>query len=278
MEEASELCEASTKEDVAAEAADLMYFAMTKCIAAGVDLAALERNLDRKSMKTTRRKGDAKPQWTQKVGLDNAPVIDGCDPSIPLSDKRMVKEAASVSKAERDSAGSINGKIRMKRYRTLETDPATMTKILQRPSQRSTDQIMNIVNPIIGEVRAGGDASLLKYTHKFEKATSLSSPVLKAPFPSKMMELSRETTEAIDISFENIRRFHAAQKETKSLQVETMPGVVCSRFSRPIERVGLYVPGGTAVLPSTALMLGVPAMVAECKQIVIASEDRKSVV
>jgi phosphoribosyl-ATP pyrophosphohydrolase/phosphoribosyl-AMP cyclohydrolase/histidinol dehydrogenase len=88
------------------------------------------------------------------------------------------------------------------------------------------------------------------------------------------MQLPPETIKAIDVSFENIRKFHAAQREEKPLQVETMPGVVCSRFSRPIERVGLYVPGGTAVLPSTALMLGVPAMVAGCKKIVIASPPR----
>jgi phosphoribosyl-ATP pyrophosphohydrolase/phosphoribosyl-AMP cyclohydrolase/histidinol dehydrogenase len=88
------------------------------------------------------------------------------------------------------------------------------------------------------------------------------------------MQLSQETIDAIDISFENIRRFHAAQMEEKPLTIETMPGVVCQRFARSIERVGLYVPGGTAVLPSTALMLGVPAMVAGCKKIVIASPPR----
>ena len=88
------------------------------------------------------------------------------------------------------------------------------------------------------------------------------------------MQLPPETIEAIDISFENIRKFHAAQKEEKPLEVETMPGVVCSRFVRPIERVGLYIPGGTAVLPSTALMLGVPAMVAGCGRIILASPPR----
>ncbi|KAL8722160.1 MAG: hypothetical protein Q9225_001304 [Loekoesia sp. 1 TL-2023] len=274
MEEASELCEASSKEEIAAEAADLLYFTMTKCIAAGVDLAAIERNLDLKSMKTTRRKGDAKPQWAQKVGLDRAPTVNGNISSNGLPDKETVKEAASIPKDQRDTAGLSNGTIRMRRYKTSSTDSATITKILQRPSQRSTDQIMNIVNPIIKDVREGGDAALLRYTHKFEKATSLSSPVLKAPFLSSLMQLPSETIEAIDISFENIRRFHAAQKEARPLQVETMPGVTCSRFSRPIERVGLYVPGGTAVLPSTALMLGVPAMVAGCKQIVLASPPR----
>jgi phosphoribosyl-ATP pyrophosphohydrolase / phosphoribosyl-AMP cyclohydrolase / histidinol dehydrogenase len=83
----------------------------------------------------------------------------------------------------------------------------------------------------------------------------LTSPVIHAPFPPSLMQLPLETIRAIDLSFDNIQRFHRAQREEKPLQVETMPGVVCSRFSRPIERVGLYIPGGTAVLPSTALML-----------------------
>ncbi|KAL9596682.1 MAG: hypothetical protein Q9219_005641 [cf. Caloplaca sp. 3 TL-2023] len=274
LEEANELCEASGTEDIAAEAADLLYFTMTKCIAAGVDLTAIERNLDRKSMKTIRRKGDAKPKWAQKVGLDDTPKMNGNARPDELPDGETVKEASSVPKDKKDPAGLSDGKIQMKRYKTSSIDTATITTILQRPSQRSTEQIMNIVNPIIREVREGGDLVLLKYTHKFEKATSLTSPILEAPFPSSLMQLPRETMEAINVSFDNIRRFHAAQKETKPLQVETMPGVVCSRFSRPIERVGLYVPGGTAVLPSTALMLGVPAMVAGCRQIVLASPPR----
>ncbi|KAL9014983.1 MAG: hypothetical protein Q9173_000379 [Seirophora scorigena] len=274
MEEASELCDAVSKDEVTAEAADLFYFAMVKCIAAGVDLSAIEKNLDLKSMKTTRRKGDAKPQWAQKVGLEMESDPNGHSSSNGPPDIEIVKEAASVPKDQTDTAGLSDGRIQMKRYNTSSTSPETITKILQRPSQRSTDQIMKIVNPIIGDVRSNGDAALLQYTHRFEKATSLASPVLKAPFPSKLMHLPPETIEAIDISFENIRRFHAAQEDTKPLQVETMPGVICSRFSRPIERVGLYVPGGTAVLPSTALMLGVPAMVAGCKQILLASPPR----
>ncbi|XDT07757.1 Histidinol dehydrogenase [Nakaseomyces glabratus] len=68
--------------------------------------------------------------------------------------------------------------------------------------------------------------------------------------------------ESLDLSIENVRKFHAAQLQTEDLEVETQPGVLCSRFPRPIEKVGLYIPGGTAVLPSTALMLGVPAKVA----------------
>ena len=155
-----------------------------------------------------------------------------------------------------------------------KASPHSLKEALQRPSQKSTEQIMSIVKPIVTKVQSGGDAAVLEYTHKFEKATSLTSPVLNAPFPPELMQLPEETISAIDISFDNIKKFHSAQKESAPLRVETMPGVICSRFSRPIESVGLYVPGGTAVLPSTALMLGVPAMVAGCKNIILASPPR----
>ncbi|RDW73203.1 histidine biosynthesis trifunctional protein [Coleophoma cylindrospora] len=257
MEEAEELCDAKTKDEVAFEAADLIYFALTKAVSAGVSLSDIERSLDAKSVKVKRRQGDAKGKWAAKEGITNeAPN------GAPKQDK-AAKEAATK-----------DGRISMRRFNATTTSATEIEAILQRPSQRSTDMIMGIVNPIIKDVRTGGDKALLGYTHKFEKATSLTSPVLKAPFPKEMMQLSEETIKAIDISYENIRKFHAAQKDEKPLQVETMPGIVCSRFARPIERVGLYVPGGTAVLPSTALMLGVPAMVAGCQRIVIASPPR----
>ena len=272
MEEASELCEASDKKDVAAEAGDLLYFALTKCVAAGVSMEDIEHELDFKSRRITRRKGDAKPQWAKKVGYQETGSVEATGGG---TEQENLKEAASVSKEKADTAGTQSGKIRMKRYRSRDTDAKIINDALQRPSQRSTDDIMDVVKPIIKEVRAGGDRAVLKYTQKFEKATSLTSPILRAPFPPNLMQLPQETIEAINVSFENIRGFHAAQREEKPLRVETMPGVVCSRFSRPIEAVGLYVPGGTAVLPSTALMLGVPAMVAGCKKIIFASPPRK---
>jgi len=264
MEEAEELCDAQSKEDVAFEAADLIYFALTKAVSSGVSLADIERNLDAKSVKVKRRQGDAKGQWAAKEGITNGST-NGTPKAAEV--KKVVAEAESLPK-------KANGKILMRRYDASTISAKELLNVLQRPSQKSTDVIMGIVNPIIKEVRAGGDKALLGFTHKFEKATSLTSPVLKAPFPQSMMNLSQETIEAIDISYENIRKFHAAQKEDKPLQVETMPGIICTRFARPIERVGLYVPGGTAVLPSTALMLGVPAMVAGCKKIVIATPPR----
>ncbi|KAF1851358.1 tri-functional histidine biosynthesis protein [Cucurbitaria berberidis CBS 394.84] len=271
LEEAAELCDANTKRDIAFEAADLFYFALTKCISAGVSLEDVERNLDAKSIKVKRRRGDAKPAFAAQAAVTNGGTTATMkEPST----KEVIKEATSVPKSKDDPAGTKNGRIAMRRYVTANETPETITAALQRPSQRSSEKIISICQPIIEAVKTRGDAALLEYTHKFEKATSLTSPVLRAPFPKELMQLAPETAKAIDISFENIRKFHAAQKEDKPLRVETMPGVVCSRFARPIERVGLYVPGGTAVLPSTALMLGVPAMVAGCKKIILATPPR----
>ncbi|KAF9774926.1 imidazoleglycerol-phosphate dehydratase [Fusarium sp. DS 682] len=254
MEEAEELCDGKTKENIAFEAADLIYFALTKAVGAGVSLADIEANLDAKSLKVKRRTGNAKGKWAEKEGIKT--VATPAKPSLPSPEKLA------------------DGRIVMERVDASKISDADLAEKLKRPSQKSPDAILKIIQPIIEEVRTGGDKAVLSYTHKFEKATSLTSPVLKAPFPKELMDIPPETIEAIDVSFENIRKFHSAQQEEKSLQVETMPGIICSRFSRPIERVGLYIPGGTAVLPSTALMLGVPAMVAGCQKIVFASPPR----
>ncbi|ROW14256.1 hypothetical protein VPNG_04231 [Cytospora leucostoma] len=256
MEEAEELCDAKTPQEVAFEAADLIYFALTKAVSAGVSIADIEASLDAKSWKVKRRQGDAKGKWAEKEGIKTA---NGTKPAAAAP-------ATPVSVPSSD-------RISMKRYDLTQMAPGQLEQVLNRPSQKSADSILKIVVPIIEDVKKNGDKALLSYTHKFEKATSLTSPVLRAPFPEHLMQLPAETQKAIDLSYENIRKFHAAQQE-EPLRVETMPGVVCSRFSRPIERVGLYVPGGTAVLPSTALMLGVPAMVAGCKKIVLASPPR----
>jgi phosphoribosyl-ATP pyrophosphohydrolase / phosphoribosyl-AMP cyclohydrolase / histidinol dehydrogenase len=272
-EEADELCEATSKDDIAAEAADLLYFALSRCVAADVSLEDIEKSLDLKSLKVKRRKGDAKPQY-----VDEKPEANGVNHEVDTDAKQeVVKEAASFPKSSKDPAGLNNEqRIHMRRFSTSEAfSDDVLREALQRPSQRSNDTIMGLVNPIIADVRSKGDSAVLKYTHKFEKATSLNTPVLRSPFPQSLMSISEETKSAIDISFNNVLRFHSAQREESSLVVETMPGVKCSRFSRPIERVGLYIPGGTAVLPSTAMMLGVPAMAAGCQKIVFATPPRE---
>ncbi|KAI1079061.1 histidinol dehydrogenase-domain-containing protein [Whalleya microplaca] len=268
MEEAEELCDAQSPEEVAFEAADLIYFALTKAVGAGVSLSDIEKNLDAKSLKVKRRPGNAKGQWAQKEGITNG-VAEKAKDAAKESTVPLTSQPAAAAHTAPDTQ-----RITMKRVDVSQVSATEVSEALRRPSQKSAEAIMNIVTPIIHDVRDNGDKALLSYTHKFEKATSLTSPVIKAPYSQSLMNLPPETIKAIDVSFENIRKFHAAQKEDKPLNVETMPGVICSRFARPIERVGLYVPGGTAVLPSTALMLGVPAMVAGCQKIVLASPPR----
>ena len=252
MEEAEELCDATEKKHIAFEAADLIYFALTKCIAAGVSLADVERSLDAKSLKVKRRQGDAKGKWAEKEGISTKPA------EAPKPAPTPVKN---------------DGRIEMKRFDASTATPAELDEILRRPAQKTND-IMGIVTPIVDDVKARGDAALIDFAAKFDRAVGLKSPVLKAPYPAELMQLDEATIKAIDISFENIRKFHEGQREDKPLVVETMPGVKCTRFVRAIERVGCYIPGGTAVLPSTALMLGVPALVAGCKRIIFASPPR----
>jgi phosphoribosyl-ATP pyrophosphohydrolase/phosphoribosyl-AMP cyclohydrolase/histidinol dehydrogenase len=243
MEEADELCGAETKEQVAFEAADLFYFALTRCIAAGVSLVDIERNLDAKARKVSRRLGNAKARWSSKL-------ISSAEPSPPDPD----------------------ASIRMRKYTASSLSPSERVQLLRRPVLKF-DAMMSKVKPIVDYVRAQGDAALLELTAKFDKA-QLDSTVVFPPFAPETMQLDDTIRAAIDAAYANIRKFHEAQASADTLVVETMPGVVCSRFARPIARVGLYVPGGTAVLPSTALMLGIPAQVAGCHEIVLATPPR----
>lgn len=254
MEEADELCRAESREEVAFEAADLFYFALTRCVAAGVSIADIEQSLDLKAKKVTRRAGNAKPQWLaqpQQTMVDVPPVL--APPTKP-------------------APADPNASIRMRTSNLAHISATERAQLLKRPVLKS-DEMIAKVKPIVDAVRIRGDAALLELTAKFDKA-QLSSPILRPPFAAESMKLSDTVRKAIDIAYSNIRKFHEAQAEKAPLVVETMPGVVCSRFCRPIARVGLYVPGGTAILPSTALMLGIPAQVAGCKEIVLATPPR----
>lgn len=261
LEEAEELATAKTKDEVAWEAADLLYFAFTKVIKEGVSFADVARNLDSKSYKISRRRGDAKPKYVQQV--DN------------LSKQEEKKEAAPAP-APTPAPVSTPTKplpIKLNTIDATSSSDSEIEKVLTRPVQKTSD-IMKLVQPIITNVIENGDKALLEYAAKFEKV-ELKNPVIEAPFPPELMKLPKDIQDALDLSISNVRKFHAAQLDEKTLRVETVPGVICSRFARPIKSVGLYIPGGTAVLPSTALMLGVPAMVAGCENIIFASPPRK---
>ncbi|KAJ2712806.1 trifunctional histidinol dehydrogenase [Coemansia spiralis] len=250
LEEASELAAASDRTDVAFEAADLLYFAMVKCAAHGVTLADVERSLDRKHLKVTRRPGNAKPQF-----------IDAAAETAPVRTSILSAEIRAAQPGEQ---------IRMRVFADGELSAAERAALLQRPIIDS-GEIMRRVRPIVDAVRANGDAAVVELTEKFD-GVRLEQVVLRAPFA--VPDLPAAVRAAIDQAYSNVHVFHAAQLEGPTC-VETMPGVKCSRFSRAIERVGLYVPGGSAVLPSTALMLGVPAQVAGCREIVLATPPRR---
>ncbi|KAH6915376.1 histidinol dehydrogenase-domain-containing protein [Coprinopsis sp. MPI-PUGE-AT-0042] len=249
MEEADELCRAETKEEISFEAADLIYFALTKCVASGVSIADIEKSLDRKAKRVTRRAGNTKPQFVEKK-----------------------KESGAAPTPATVSTPAADGKIQMTTYDLSATSPEQRAQLLRRPVLNST-QMIDKVKPIVDQVRTQGDKALLELTAKFDRA-QLDSTVIFPPYAPESMQLDPAVRNAIDVAYSNIHKFHKAQTSDVVLKVETMPGVVCSRFARPIARVGLYIPGGTAILPSTALMLGIPAQVAGCKEIVFATPPR----
>lgn len=141
--------------------------------------------------------------------------------------------------------------------------PARRAAALQRPAQAARPQIAAAVARIVADVRRDGDRALRRLTEKFDGAPLASLRVSDAELAAAQTALSAPDRAALRTAYRNLRRFHAAQK-TAPVRVETMRGIVCEKLTRPIERVGLYVPGGSAPLFSTALMLGVPSQLAGC--------------
>ncbi|KAG8652114.1 histidinol dehydrogenase, chloroplastic isoform X2 [Manihot esculenta] len=155
----------------------------------------------------------------------------------------------------------------MKSYQLSELTRTEVESLKARP-RIDFSSIFNLVNPIVDDVRSRGDAAVKDYTERFDKVKleKLVDNVAELPDP----ELDAAVREAFDVAYDNIYAFHLAQKGAEK-SVENMKGVRCKRVARSISSVGLYVPGGTAVLPSTALMLSIPAQIAGCKTIVLAT-------
>ena len=146
---------------------------------------------------------------------------------------------------------------------------AEWNNVLKR-SALHTEDIRPAVQEIIGKVRTEGDRALYEYEEKFDKVKLASLIVTPEEFDEAGKALESALKEAILRALENIRAFHAAQK-FESKKVETVPGVTCWQKAVPIEKVGLYIPGGTAPLFSTVLMLATPAQIAGCKEIILSS-------
>ena len=139
--------------------------------------------------------------------------------------------------------------------------------LLKRPTQTVSD-IESTVNKIFKEVQGFGDSTLLKYTQKFDGVVLDALQVSESEIREASSSVSVELKNAIAAAKQNIETFHSAQKTIK-VEVETAPGVLCWQEKRPIQKVGLYIPGGSAPLFSTILMLAVPANIAGCQEIVL---------
>ncbi|HGF7202367.1 histidinol dehydrogenase [Vibrio cholerae] len=147
---------------------------------------------------------------------------------------------------------------------------AQQESILERPAITEGANITAAVAQVIAKVRSEGDAALFELTEKFDRVKPASLRVSREEMDAAAARLSETMKQALELAYNNISKFHKAQK-VQPIKVETMPGVVCEQVTRPINKVGLYIPGGSAPLPSTVLMLGVPAQIAGCRKVVLCS-------
>src|SRR5690554_479766 len=162
----------------------------------------------------------------------------------------------------------------LKKYKLSEIGQEDELRLFSR-NVDAEHSILNQVADIVEEVKVRGDMALREYSKKFDQV-ALSQLVLdQDEIQTIAMQIGRNEQRALEIAFANIHKFHSIQNR-RERSVETMPGVKCWRENRPIEKVGLYVPGGSAVLPSTLLMLGVPARIAGSKEIVVCSPPQKN--
>jgi histidinol dehydrogenase len=152
-------------------------------------------------------------------------------------------------------------------------DISTWKQLIQRPAFETAvmeEKIVRIFDAVIKK----GDVALRQFTKEFDGVELVSLKVSENEFAIALNAIDPQLFDAIRLAAENITKFHRAQSE-KTVKIETMPGVVCWRKSIAIEKVGLYIPGGTAPLFSTVLMLAIPALIAGCREIVICTPPGK---
>ena len=149
----------------------------------------------------------------------------------------------------------------------------TWVEILKRPTT-SIEMIENTVYEVFNEVKTKGDNAILRYTNLFDNVQLEQLTVSEVEIKEGDKLVSNDLKDAIILAKSNIEKFHKAQK-TSIVKVETTKGVLCWQEKRPIQKVGLYIPGGTAPLFSTILMLVVPAVLAGCSEIVLCTPPNK---
>ncbi len=161
----------------------------------------------------------------------------------------------------------------MKTYTYTDLSKQALEKLSLRQLEDDAS-IEQRVKTIVNTVKNDGDRALINYALEFDKVELSKLFIDKCEIENIAATIPADAKHALDTAYLNIKKFHAAQFSNEA-RVETMPGVTCWRETRAIERVGLYIPGGTAVLPSTFLMLGIPAVLAGCKEIVVCSPPQK---
>jgi len=162
---------------------------------------------------------------------------------------------------------------RLKRLTWSRLDDIARQDALTRPAVTSHPDLNDRVAAIITEVRQGGDAALRELTNRFDQLDIDALRVAEDEITWAEQQVNEQARAALEIAIRNVRKFHAAQL-TDPVRVETMPGVVCERINRPVGAVGLYVPAGSAPLPSTAIMLTVPAALAGCPMRIVCTPPR----
>jgi len=165
----------------------------------------------------------------------------------------------------------MNGKLEILEWSAL--DGARRAQVLRRPAQREAASLLEKAGRIVADVRARGDAALAEYTESLDRVRLTSFAVTEDEFRAAGASLTPEQVGALQRAIGTVTRFHQAQS-LDPMRLETSPGVVCERLMVPLDAVGLYVPAGTAPLPSTALMLAIPARIAGCPMRVMCTPPR----
>ncbi len=157
----------------------------------------------------------------------------------------------------------------MKQYIFDKTDEHKISELIKRPGIHF-DKTFDIVKPILHDVKKHGLQAAVKYAKKLDGFSASSIFVEEKEILKAERNLDKKIKDALETAYQNIRKFHA-QENPRSFKVGTHAGIFCSREFRPIDNVGIYVPGGNAILPSTVLMLGIPAQIARCPRIVLST-------
>lgn len=159
--------------------------------------------------------------------------------------------------------------------KTYKNPPVSKWQALCKRPVLSSENLEATISSVFERVQHQGDGALLAYTKQFDGVTLRDTAIDGDDRVSWAKQVPNELKQAIDIAYGNISTFHKAQQASlQTIEVETQAGVRCWRESRAIERVGLYIPGGSAPLFSTVLMLGVPAQLAGCRDLILCTPPR----